>query len=72
MTDLAERLRAEKISAPPEHPVHPSICDEAADEIDRLWDVVDAARLTVNDRNSNILWADLRQTLFRLAEETLG
>ena len=35
-TDLIQRLREHRISAPPEHPVHSSICDEAADEIERL------------------------------------
>ena len=36
MSDIVERLRQTKISAPPEHPIHPSICTEAADEIERL------------------------------------
>ena len=36
MFDLVQRLRDERISAPPEHPVHPNLCDEAADEIERL------------------------------------
>ncbi len=34
--DLCTRLRAERVSAPPEHPVHPTICDEAADRIEEL------------------------------------
>ena len=34
--DIVKRLRSYRVCAPPEHPVHPAICDEAADEIVRL------------------------------------
>lgn len=30
---LVVRLRKELVSAPPEHPVHPAVCDEAADAL---------------------------------------
>lgn len=42
MAGLTHRLRILHISAPPEHPVHPAICDEASDEIERLGRLLDA------------------------------
>ena len=33
---ISQRLRIYRVSAPPEFPVHPSICDEAADRIETL------------------------------------
>jgi hypothetical protein len=34
--DIVERLRAYRVATDPSHPLHPKICDEAADEIERL------------------------------------
>ena len=36
MTELSNRLRNYRVSAPTEHPVNPVICNEAAAEIERL------------------------------------
>jgi len=35
LLNLVHRLRECKVSAPPEHPVHPKICSEAADFLER-------------------------------------
>lgn len=40
---LIDRLREFKISADPSHPVHPQICDDAADEIWRLMQEIETA-----------------------------
>ena len=34
--ELVERLKEYRVSAPPEFPVHPLICDGAIDKIERL------------------------------------
>ncbi len=42
---LVEDLRAYLVSAPPEHPVHPTICDRAADRIQELETEIKVLRL---------------------------
>ena len=36
MSDLLHRLKFYRVSAHPDHPVHPAICDEAAERIEQL------------------------------------
>ena len=36
LLELVGRLRKYKVSAPPEHPVHPKICDETADFLEKI------------------------------------
>ena len=33
---LVDELRCYRVSAPPEHPLHPAVCERAADAIERL------------------------------------
>lgn len=71
MTDIVERLRTELISAPPEHPVHPSICTEAADEIERL----NVALNKINDIRNDVIgsqragWSNMVYPLVAILEE---
>ena len=50
---LVERLRQYRVSADPAHPVHPLICDEAADYIELLHRRLDLQpEETVDERES--------------------
>lgn len=40
-SDLVSRLRMERVSAPEDHPVHPTICDEAAERIEQLTALIE-------------------------------
>lgn len=43
-SDLVSRLRMERVSAPEDHPVHPTICDEAAERIEQLTALIEQMR----------------------------
>jgi hypothetical protein len=54
VTDIVDRLREYRVSAPPEFPVHPGICDEAAKEIVRLREEIDRRDCTVHKNSESL------------------
>ena len=54
MSELVQRLREFHIATDPAHPLHPKICDEAADEIERLQAYEECAMLIIKQREGVI------------------
>ena len=70
--ELVGRLRDFKISADPAYPVHPAICDEAADKIEQFQTLYQAAMLVGEGNAIGIGSTPLRLQMLRSALEALS